>query len=1299
MLPRILLESPTKADSLSAPLPRVKKYFIRSSNGRNTWRLVTGQKSFTTFSVLKPEGLYNYLSFFRCICGRTFVNLETNHCKYRQSGEGRKNLVEASLNVDSGKFKLIRAVHSGTVLVYQADLKNVTLESFSATYEYMYKSIETLVQKLLEQLKGIKISIRIYADLKDLNSDRFINDRQFFTPFLSIMHPNYIRESVLLSASYAIKSLNLYQENGSGWALASINKMEAIICQYISVKPRGYLPTTKSLCRGTIYNIKNKNESCFLLSELCSLYRSEIKLPGAHCDFELLTQLQKKRLKRLLENPKSYDEIIKRLLVTKEINIEPFLNKVVSLDEIEKFEQLNGISVSVFAHEGKNLIPIRFTSMQGARSNRHVNLLLLNCKDDPKNYHYACIPNIGRFLGKANNPKRNYCNHCMQPMGLHNKKHEAQCSAIERRLICHEDTFVSFKHFKALQDHAFKVIYKIECYTIPIQEIPTASFDKLRYCKQVSDLRCASYYLLMVGPTNQKVCESYYEGDDAMEHFFAEIFKLQQYAFAYVKNMIPLHTAEADELRREMATHCPVCKLPFDAKRIKTRHHNHVIPNHEVKIYCSECNLKAQQRPIVFIGHSSFDSQIILKSLKREIVKASNILVNGGNEIISFTLRMPGEKSRCTFRNFNRFVQEDLQTLVKQLKNQVTPTKWVKKFPITLGGLDGYGNKESLLQELPFPNKCFYGPEVLKHTTFPSIQEYRNRLTDQPLPAEHYENAKQIYYAHCETLGDYLRLYLKVSCHLLADVIVNFSSTCFKNFGLFPLHFNGLAGYAFSCTMLHSTEMFQKIPSEEIFYYVKPEIKGGASISATKFAQSNTERIGTFNPSLPRTELLFLDCNSMYPTQLLNYLAFSNYELIPDNELCKLNIAELPDDTGIGWILEVDASYPEDIELMDRDHYFPLGISHRSLDRQDLSAEQQIDFDRLSSSKDNPFKKSRLSMDFHPKKGLKVYYKLLKYYISRGLRIDRVVSGLRFKEKPFLRDFITLCIKLREKAILEGDLVASRIIKSLANSIWGKLLSDSSQYTNTKVCVSRADALKIIAKPTFQNLEVIDDDMTLFQMQNLTYRHDFNIVAAFICLDLAKLEAYRMYSKLQTAFPNSKLIFHETDSFMIECPDPDKNFVSKLKSLSSDLDLSECEDPNLYSLHNKGKPGKWKVQHQNLKEVCSIRSKTYSLLFKCPECGSEADTPVHKCQSIVKASGVPSACLTKLNHYHLKDLLSSQGNICVNSKSIRSKNLSVGVYENSKLGISAFNFSRYENRNKNDTTARGHLRLLRGEKL
>ena len=90
----------------------------------------------------------------------------------------------------------------------------------------------------------------------------------------------------------------------------------------------------------------------------------------------------------------------------------------------------------------------------------------------------------------------------------------------------------------------------------------------------------------------------------------------------------------------------------------------------------------------------------------------------------------------------------------------------------------------------PFPYSYVTSFDVLFEKQLPSQGDFFNDLKNEPLSNEDYECANHIWKTfECKTLGDYLSIYLKLDVLLLADVMLDYSNRCGKNFCLYPEHF------------------------------------------------------------------------------------------------------------------------------------------------------------------------------------------------------------------------------------------------------------------------------------------------------------------------------------------------------------------------------------------------------------------------------------------------------------------------------------------------------------------------------
>ena len=87
---------------------------------------------------------------------------------------------------------------------------------------------------------------------------------------------------------------------------------------------------------------------------------------------------------------------------------------------------------------------------------------------------------------------------------------------------------------------------------------------------------------------------------------------------------------------------------------------------------------------------------------------------------------------------------------------------------------------------------------------------------------------------------------------------------------------------------------------------------------------------------------------------------------------------------------------------------------------------------------------------------------------------------------------------------------------------------------NFEVVTSRKDALKRIAKPNFKRLKILREDLIGFHMVKPVLVMNRPIQVGFAILDLSKYFMYDSYNTWMKKFPNSTLLFTDTDSLVYE---------------------------------------------------------------------------------------------------------------------------------------------------------------------
>ena len=177
------------------------------------------------------------------------------------------------------------------------------------------------------------------------------------------------------------------------------------IIHYDPLRASSYLPLPKFVMdRKAVLNIKNKDDRCFMWSILASLYPSR----GDNCS----------RVNKYKEHEDKLDM--------------DGMKYPVRIQDINKFERLNNISVSVFAiNEDQKIFPLRITTSKD-HDCHHVDLLYIT-DEDGETSHYTLIRDLSRLVSpqiNKHNGKMFICNFCLHACQSEEilKRHKERCS-------------------------------------------------------------------------------------------------------------------------------------------------------------------------------------------------------------------------------------------------------------------------------------------------------------------------------------------------------------------------------------------------------------------------------------------------------------------------------------------------------------------------------------------------------------------------------------------------------------------------------------------------------------------------------------------------------------------------------------------------------------------------------------------------------------------------------------------------------------------------------------------------------
>ena len=150
-------------------------------------------------------------------------------------------------------------------------------------------------------------------------------------------------------------------------------------------------------------------------------------------------------------------------------------------------------------------------------------------------------------------------------------------------------------------------------------------------------------------------------------------------------------------------------------------------------------------------------------------------------------------------------------------------------------------------------------------------------------------------------------------------------------------------------------------------------------------ATVNNKHVPGYNNKLPSNYIYYIDANNLYGYAMSKPLPYSNFKWVTNEELQGLDIMTVDDDSNIGYILEVDLLYPNNI--------------HSNL--KDLSFCGEIN--RLPGGKF-----SKLLTTLNTKEHYVVHYTTLKQTMKHGVQIAHVYRAIQFSQRPWLKPYIKL---------------------------------------------------------------------------------------------------------------------------------------------------------------------------------------------------------------------------------------------------------------------------------------------------
>lgn len=960
--------------------------------------------------------------------------------------------------------------------------------------------------------------------------------------------------------------------------LLNVLHLEMNISKYNPLRASKFIPLPKSIkMKNAVINIQNHDEACFAWAVTSAVVAPE---GPAH---------------RTSSYP-HYNTLFRFENLTFPI----------SLKDIAIFEDLNNISINVYTLEtiyenNKSITevvgPLYYTKN---KQPVHVNLLLLS--DDDGHFHYCYISNLSRLISqqlRRHNGSIHLCDGCLNFFNTENQlQYHSQndCNFVYSKLPTTKlikdrtgsdvpQNILKFNNYHKQLKAPFVVYADFETLLKPIQTAEPDIDKKFTVQTCLHEPYSFAYYIKCSFDDSLSKFELF-RGADCANQFITKLENdLVSLYKRYLQNIIPMKPLTTDQNKTfEEAKLCHICGKSFNNFEVKVKDHCHLSGEFRGAAH-QECNLNYQLPkyiPIFLHNLSGYDSHLFIKQLALKNEKI-DVIAQNKEKYISFSkhvfvdefLNSNNKRQKVylqlRFLDSYKFLSRPLETLGNNLTDD--QCREVRKRFVD--------DKHFALMRHKgiFPYSyvdCF---EKLQQTSLPALECFYDKLRGAHITNEEYTRALNIWNTfNCKNLGEYSDKYLEVDVMILADVFENFRNLCLDVYKLDPVHYYTLPGLSFDAMLKMTNVNLELLTDIDMLHFFKNGIRGGVSMCSGRKAIANNRFLENFDSSKAESYIMYLDATNLYGFAMSQHLPISDFQWLGADEININNIPNIPIDGEYGYVFEVDLEYPYSLHDLHNDFPFcPENI--------------------IPPNKTSKF--SKLIPNLQNKEKYVIHYRSLQQCIKHGLIVTKVHRVLKFKQSPWLKNYIDLNTMLRNNAENEFE---RDLFKSFINSIFGKTMENVDKRVNIKLVshweriVNSFGAEHYVSKPNFKNTTIFSENLVAVELGKTNIVYDRPVYVGFSILDIAKTVIYGFfYDFLKPTYgENIKLLYTDTDSLIIFVKT--KNFYDDMKLHIDKFDTSNYDTNNIYNMPiTESVVGKFKDEMKGrvIQSYYGLCAKTY----------------------------------------------------------------------------------------------------------
>ena len=434
-------------------------------------------------------------------------------------------------------------------------------------------------------------------------------------------------------------------------------------------------------------------------------------------------------------------------------------------------------------------------------------------------------------------------------------------------------------------------------------------------------------------------------------------------------------------------------------------------------------------------------------------------------------------------------------------------------------------------------------------------------------------------------------IYLKSDVLLLACVFEKFIKVLVNEFDFNPLYCVSLLGYTWQCGLKYTGINLQTFQDKDMILLLENNIRGGiSSIMGDRYVKSDEKK-----------KMLYIDANKVYGHSMSQPLPYDEIKF--DKNVKLEDIISTADDSDIGYFIEVDLKYPDNIKEKTRN--FPFAPVKKKINSDGFSGYMK------TIKPDTYIQTKKLIGGWSDKKMYLIHYGMLKIFIRHGMIVVKVHNILSFRQIRWLEKYISFNTQKRNKAANDFE---KDFYKLLNNAFYGKTMENVRNRLKIEF-IKKDDYIEIIkqqSKLTFNGFQISYENFDSYTFRQNEVLMDKPIYLGFSVFELSKLLMYETYyDKSQPYFGWENLQCHYMDSVTKDTPiiineianikflrvyesaDDEDWYVNNVVTSWGDKEFADCNNIQVWT-SNGCQNFKKLLRHKTEKRYLSNKNKTWN---------------------------------------------------------------------------------------------------------